>query len=380
MKKSFLILVSLYIIAFGNTFANQNVVTGDSAVAEIIHSENTSSDGPYIYRHSDSMAIVLYFCDGAVTTDSFSVIDTLKFRGLCADSLNEYIIPFVVHSVPPAEYQNVSKIFAISDIHGEYEMMVDILRNGGVIDDKLLWTWGDGHLVVDGDVFDRGDMVTESLWLIYRLEQEAAASQGAVHFILGNHELMVLRGDNRYIHKKYLDGIVKKSRIRHEDLYGPDMELGRWLRSKNTAEKINDILFVHGGISSAIRKKYPDLDGLNNSVRRSLDLRSLQYAFDEESRLLFRSNGPFWYRGFFEEREGVYLKDDNNSIDSILNQYGVSHIVVGHTGVDSVISLYDGRVFAIDVPFEDLGTLQALLWKDGKFYRVNGSGELQSLK
>lgn len=163
MKKSFLILVSLYIIAFGNTFANQNVVTGDSAVAEIIHPENTSSDGPYIYRHSDSMAIVLYFCDGAVTTDSFSVIDTLKFRGLCADSLNEYIIPFVVNSVPPAEYQNVSKIFAISDIHGEYEMMVDILRNGGVIDDKLLWTWGDGHLVVDGDVFDRGDMVTESL-------------------------------------------------------------------------------------------------------------------------------------------------------------------------------------------------------------------------
>ena len=144
MKKSFLILVSLYIIAFGNTFANQNVVTGDSAVAEIIHPENTSSDGPYIYRHSDSMAIVLYFCDGAVTTDSFSVIDTLKFRGLCADSLNEYIIPFVVHSVPPAEYQNVSKIFAISDIHGEYEMMVDILRNGGVIDDKLLWTWATG--------------------------------------------------------------------------------------------------------------------------------------------------------------------------------------------------------------------------------------------
>ena len=378
-KIPILFLISLLILIC-SVYASDKTAYKDTATAEIIPPAIDYNDGPHIFRHSDSLATVLYFCDSSLIKQEFVIKDTLRFNGLCGDSLIEYIIPIIDYRIPPCEYQNVTKIFAISDTHGEYEMIVDILKNSGVIDDNLHWIWGDGHLVVDGDVFDRGDMVTESLWLIYNLEQEAAASGGAVHLLLGNHELMVLRGDNRYVNEKYLDGIVKKSRIRHEDLYGPDSELGRWLRSKNTIEKINDILFVHGGISPSIRAAYSRLDRLNDDVRRSLDLRSSQYAFDEEAQLLFRGLGPFWYRGFHYEMENSYPQDNPATIDSILSRYGVDAVVVGHTNVDSVMGLYGGRVFAIDVLFEDLGTLQALLWENGKFYLVTGSGELQPLE
>ena len=42
--------------------------------------------------------------------------------------------------------------------------------------------------------------------------------------------------------------------------------------------------------------------------------------------------------------------------------------------------LYEGQVFAIDVPVDDLGSLEALLWENGRFYRVTGQGELQLIE
>ncbi len=338
------------------------------------------SDGPHVYWHNDTLATVIYLCDSMVDKFDIHAADTLRFYGLCWDGETEYKIPVGGHEIPPCEYRNVPEIFAISDIHGEYEAMVDILINSGVIDDDLRWSWGDGHLVFDGDIFDRGDKVTECLWLIYRLEQEAAQAGGGVHYILGNHELMVLRGDNRYVHEKYLDGIAKKTRISHQDLFGPDMELGRWLRSKNTVEKINDILFVHGGISPFVLDEYSSLAELNNAIRSSLDLRSSQLAFDDKAQLLFKGRGPFWYRGYFYEMEDDYPQISPAGVDSILMRYDVRAIVVGHSEINSVSALFDNRIYGIDVPLEELGGYQALLWQDGVFYRVTAAGDLQPLK
>ncbi len=52
-------------------------------------------------------------------------------------------------------------------------------------------------------MFDRGEQVTECLWLIYSLEEKAKAVGGYVHFVLGNHEIMNLQGDFRYVQEKY---------------------------------------------------------------------------------------------------------------------------------------------------------------------------------
>jgi hypothetical protein len=311
---------------------------------------------------------VFYLCNGIVERRIIQVVDTLRFNGFCGDSDIEYLIPATPAAVEPHVFDNVSRIMAVSDIHGEYEHLVDILTKCGIIADDGHWTWGQGHLIIVGDVFDRGDKVTECLWFIHRLERDAKQRGGHVHFTLGNHETMVLTG------------VARKSRIKHEDLYGPDMELGRWLRSKHTVIKINDIIFIHGGIAPWLIDRYPRLADLNEAVRNSIDLSSSQVAFDETLRLLYGGRGPFWYRGYHYEMEGRYPMVRPDEVDRILSHHGASAIVVGHSEVDSVLGLFDNRVMAIDVPVEDLGNLQALLWEDGRFYRVTGTGELQPIE
>jgi hypothetical protein len=153
-----------------------------------------------------------------------------SFDGFCDDSLTSYRIARRAPTEGPEVQDGISRIFAVSDIHGEYEALVGLLANAGVIDEEQHWNWGDGHLVVLGDIFDRGDRVTECLWLIHALELEAEEAGGRVHYTLGNHEVMVLQGDLRYVNAKYLEGIVQETGIDYQDLFGPAMEFGRWLR------------------------------------------------------------------------------------------------------------------------------------------------------
>ena len=52
-------------------------------------------------------------------------------------------------------------------------MLIELLKNNKIIDEDLKWTFGDGHFVIVGDVFDRGDKVNEVLWFLYDLEIQA---------------------------------------------------------------------------------------------------------------------------------------------------------------------------------------------------------------
>ena len=352
----------------------------NDAVVDSIHLEDPLRDGPYVFWQTDSSAIVFYLCNGIMEKRTFQISDTLRFSGFCLDNAIEYVVPADAALIRPQTIDQASRILAVSDIHGEYDHLVDILTNGGVIDRERRWSWGDGHLVILGDVFDRGAKVTECLWLIYRLESEARENGGAVHYLMGNHELMVLRGDKRYVNDKYLKGIVKKTRIKYEDLYGPDTELGRWVRSKHTVIKINDILFVHGGLSPFVIHRNLSMEQINDIIRGSIDLRSLQLAFDDLSRFLFGSKGPFWYRGYHYEMEGDYPQVLSEDVDSILSFFGASTIVVGHTEVDSVMSVWNKRIIGIDIPVDELGSLEALLWDDGRFFRVTGNGDLRPIE
>jgi hypothetical protein len=351
----------------------------DGPVLAAAHLADSTDDGPHVYWVNRSSAIVFHWCNGGLEAQRFRVSRTLRFDGLCGDSVVAYAISNETPRVQPSRFANVPKILTVSDIHGEYEAFVSILQNAGVISNTLHWIWGKGHLVVLGDVFDRGSGVTESLWLIHRLETEAADAGGRVHFVLGNHELMVLRGDLRYVNAKYLDGIVRATRITYDDLYGPDMELGRWLRSKHTAIRLNGILFVHGGIGPAVVERGMRLEALNDAVRASLDLRSYALVFSDTAQLLLGSEGPFWYRGYHYAL-GSYPRASPEDVETVLDFYDADAVVVGHTEIEQVLSLYDGRVIGVDVPVEDLGGFQALLWEGGSFSRVTPAGAIEPLE
>ena len=382
MLGSILTVATLLLPASGCRVAHaQDKPTPVSPVVQADPAADSLDDGPHVYWQSDTTAIVFYLCGDSLVTRTYVVDATLRFRGFCADSTIDYSVTSQPPAFEPDSFAGVKRIMAISDIHGEFDAAADFLRAAGVVDDELHWSWGDGHLVVDGDTFDRGDQVTECLWLFYRLEQEARAAGGRVHFLLGNHETMVLRRDLRYVNSKYLDGIVRRSRIHYDELFGPDMELGRWLRTRNTVVKVNDVLFVHGGMPPGLVEGGMSLTRINEMGRANLDRRSYEVAFSDSIRAFYghTPSGPYWYRGYHGAQENRYPQASEEDIATTLAAYGVSAIVVGHTEIDRVESLYGGRVYGIDVPLNELGTFQGLLWEGGRFFRVEGDGSLTAL-
>jgi hypothetical protein len=336
-------------------------------------------DGPHVYWQDGTHAIVFYLCGDSVPALRLAARDTLAFAGLCGDSASRYRVPTRPRAPARAIWKGVPRFLAISDIHGEYDAMVEFLGRAGVIDSAGSWSWGTGHLVVVGDVVDRGARVTECLWFLYRLEQEAERAGGRVHVVLGNHEMMVMRDDLRYVNERYTNGIVRYVGVRYQDLFGPDMELGRWLRSKPFVLKLNDVVFVHGGLAPALATRGLGIDALNAISRASLDLSSVAVTFSDVPQLLLGPHGPLWYRGYLTARTGLYPATTGEEYDALLRFYGARAMVVGHTDLGQVMQLREGRLFAIDVSLETLGTFQGLLWEKGKFSLVTGLGTVQPL-
>src|SRR5258705_983545 len=149
---------------------------------------------------------------------------------------------------------------------------------------------------------------------------------------------MNLSGDLRYVQQKYLDdaSLLNENYV---TLYDKNSELGRWLRTKNIVEKIGDIVFAHGGISGYINRMNISVPDINRLARPYYADSTSKYT-DQRSDTIFSNLGPFWYRGYYEKTNA----DIPIQIDNTLFQFGVKHIVTGHTIVSDTISVwYDGK-------------------------------------
>jgi hypothetical protein len=224
-----------------------------------------------------------------------------------------------------------------------------------------------------GDFFDRGEQVTEVLWLIYSLENKADKAGGHVHFILGNHEIMNLNGDIRYVHKKYIGNALLLNR-NYLELFDNSSELGRWLRTKNIIEKVGEVLYIHAGISAEMNKLGLSIPLINNMARPYYSDSTMIYP-DPRLDTIMADLGPFWYRGYYT---GV-TRADMSTIDSSFSLYGVSKISTGHTVVGEKISTwFDGKVINTDLPHAK-GISEGLYIEDGKYYRVTMDGKKEPL-
>ncbi len=313
-------------------------------------------DGPYIFMEDGGYR---------VKTIEQNKLKTKHYRTDIPTSYSNLSFPLHLRdslaSVAPAVYRGVSKIAAISDIHGQYDVMIKLFRENGIIDDNLQWNFGDGHLVITGDIFDRGDQVTEILWYVYELEEQARQAGGRVHFLLGNHELMILEGDTRYIHKKYRYTMALTNML-YQELFSPSSVLGQWMRSKPISIKINDIVFVHGGFSNRVLDYGLGLDSLNQVFRQEL-IDSPLDSIKQDSTLsdLYFEEGPLWFRGYAAES---FAEED---ADAALQALGCGHVVVGHTSMESIISLYDQKIIFIDSSIKFGKKGEILFWEAGVF-------------
>lgn len=271
------------------------------------------------------------------------------------------------------DYSGVSKMFIVSDIEGNFSPFRKLLLAGGIIDSAYNWIFGNGHLVLTGDFVDRGSQVNEVLWFIYSLEDKAKAAGGYVHYVLGNHEIMNMNGDLRYVHPKYLEsaGLLNEG---FTSLYGENAELGRWLRTKNVMEKIGDILFVHGGVSAPVNMMDLSTARLNKMVRPHYADSIMDFK-SAELEILYSDLGPFWYRGYYTGNPSGHA----NTVDSTLRQYKVKRIATGHTVIsDTISALLGGKVINTDVHHLK-GHSEAVLVEEGRYYRVLPSGEKKLL-
>ena len=264
-----------------------------------------------------------------------------------------------------------ARIVALSDIHGQYALMLRLLRAHRVIDDKDRWALGRDHLVITGDVFDRGPQVNEAFWLLFQLQRQAAKAGGAVHFLLGNHETMVLYDDLRYIHPKYAE-VAKLLGKSYPALYGADSVLGGWLRTRPVMLKLGDSLFLHGGIAPQNLDLVAAMDATNAAYDRSLGTPKTQIKADPASaRLYDGKTSPIWYRGYFN---GQLTTPE---VGALVDRLGLARIVVGHTTIGEVASFHDGRVIAIDSGIKRGKSGQLLFIEGDKLSRglLDGSRE-----
>ncbi len=337
-------------------------------------------DGPHIEWIGHNMVRMFYLVTDPVKRfpvmhcDYFEVAgDTVVLHGFAGDTLSYTITR--KKAVDPWFYEDVEKIMALGDVHGEYEAFRNYLVNNGVIDEQHNWTWGSGHLVLLGDIFDRGDYVTETLWLIHQLDHQSRMHGGRVHLLLGNHEIMVMINDVRYVSRKYrlFSNYFSRSYASFFDL---NTELGRWLRKRNTVIKINDHVFSHAGISPTIAETGLTIDRMNFLVRNFLaDHPKAPNEYAKETNLVLGKFGPLWYRGYIYDFPDISLIGEDE-VSRILEFISAEKMVIAHSEVRRISSLFNDRVIAIDVPLH-LRTVisEGLFIESGRHYRLLYNGQ-----
>jgi len=199
-------------------------------------------------------------------------------------------------------------VVAIGDVHNDFDDFVAILRRTGLINKQNRWTGGKTTFVQVGDLLDRGPKPREVMDLMMALEKEAAQTGGRVVSLLGNHEVMNIMGDLRYVipvnYASFADGNSEQRQkaayseylkwrgghaslvvelpqpmelteaewmarhpagfIEQREWFGPKGEYGKWLRGHAAVAEIEGIIFLHGGIHPGLANT--KLEAMNNQI------------------------------------------------------------------------------------------------------------------
>ena len=281
------------------------------------------------------------------------------------------------------QWQDVERIVAVGDIHGDYANFVAVLSDAGIINERGNWIAGNTHLVQMGDLPDRGPDTDKVIAHMRKLERQARLAGGMVHALIGNHEAMNMSGDLRYVHPgEYAALKSRQARQLRDDYYRrvlaylretqPDQEIskdhrqqwnlqhplgyvehrlawaangyiGSWVVEHDTIIRINRTLFVHAGISPEVLGR--SLTEINEQIRGELKTGVTGAASLNES-----EQGPLWYRGLANNDEAT----EAPHVEALLAFYDVDRIVIGHTpGYGTIMPRFGGKVLLIDTGISD---------------------------
>ena len=345
------------------------------------------------------------------------------------------------------EVDTRARVVAFGDVHGAFTDWTALLRELGVIDAKNNWSGGDTHLVSLGDLVDRGPGSRQVVELLMKLDSQAEKAGGAVHVVLGNHEVMVMTGDLRYVsdaefaafapdetaadrdalfadYRRFNSG-GKPATVRatFDEQYPPgfvalrkaysrDGALGSWLIKQPFVIRVNDKVYMHGGIASEyseqtigsinskaqgeLRDFLDNMDALRkagvmpwhvsyNDRLGFLNARAEEYAaanprkqadwfvplkgvFDAQQAFVFSDDSPNWYRG----TAVCHPYAESFNTERFLKRAGAKQLVMGHTPTrGEVHQRMDGLAIRLDTGMLKAvykGRASALVSQGGKDY------------
>ncbi len=259
----------------------------------------------------------------------------------------------VDHSQPPPTFIEAvpERMVAIGDVHGDLEATRAALQLAGAIDADDQWIGGDMVLVQTGDQIDRGPDDRAILDLFAELAVQAHAAGGAVYPLWGNHEVMNVELDLRYIHEdawdqfddiEYSDDDTELSSY-DEDQRGriaafrPGGPYALMLAGRNGAMVVGETAFVHGGILP--EHATHGIDTFNAEVQ------AWMRGEAEQTGPITESDSPVWARTYSDE-PGIA---ECAQLEEALATIGATRMVVGHTIQDEINPACDGQVWRIDV-------------------------------
>ena len=282
-------------------------------------------------------------------------------------------------------WDHVARVVVMGDLHGDYAKFHDMLIQAGLIDARDNWCGGKTHLVQVGDVPDRAPDTRKILDLLMKLEPQARRAGGYVHALIGNHEAMNMEGDLRYTTPGEFAAFVDKDSAARRDAYfglvvtdvrahppatglpvfdaayrakfdaeyplgyvehqlawSPDGVYGHWVMTHSAIIRIDDTLYLHGGLG-------PEFANFNYDVMNKAVITALNHKPEVAGGphdILWNDQGPLWYRGLAQHDEAA----EAANVAALLTRYHVRHIVIGHTKQYPMInSRFDGAVILTDV-------------------------------
>lgn len=312
-------------------------------------------------------------------------------------------------------WTGVERIIAIGDLHGDYPAYLMTLRSAGLIDERDQWSGGKTHLVQLGDIPDRGADTLRIIAHMKALARQAKKKGGLVHKLLGNHEAMNTYGDLRYVsagefaaftsresgklRDRYYENVLADIKLREPEKFAslgesfreewntthplgwvehqqawnprwnPQGEYFNWAMESEVAIQINDLIFLHGGLSGAYCRN--SLASLTDKARAAL-----RESNPATPSILTDPFGPLWYRGL----SGVEPVASSETVGAILGQHGARRIIVGHTPTEGAIwPRYSARVIQVDTGLSAAygGHVGYLEVSDGKLFAGYPSGRIE---
>ena len=245
-------------------------------------------------------------------------------------------------------------MFAIGDVHGDFEAAVRILQALKLVSRSGHWV-GKGSLVVFcGDLLDRsgrGGFGAEDpssefhlLQYLHALRRQAERSGGCVVTLMGNHEWMRMfdpRAAGRFVGEQF-KGYG----------FGSVGELLRWSRAGGAfaryvarympaAYRSGDLVFCHGGLTVAYARERGSLQEIAEPFWRAA---AGEREAPEDLTVL-------WDRSWAAGREKPDCKAKIREILSICGAKPCGAMIVGHTIQDGgrVRSYCENQVWAVDV-------------------------------